>query len=241
MMKLLYNIYIYVIVFPIAIVLTLFTSIVTILFFWCPNSAPIHEIQMFWSRSFFRLMFIPVTIEGIENLEKGKSYVFVGNHQSMFDVWLVYGWLPVVFKWMMKKELGRIPFVGTACRAAGHVMVDRSNPRAAVLSMQRIKQALQGGACTVIFPEGTRTPTGKVGPFKRGAFKIALDLKLPVVPLSISGCYEMLPKGKWIFSWHPVKLVIGTPQDLSGYTPEQENEAIEHVRKLVIDGCMLPK
>lgn len=237
MMRLLYNIYVYLVVFPVAILLTFLTSVITILFFWCPNAKPIHWVQMMWSRSFFYLLFIPVEIEGIEHLKEGQSYVFVGNHQSMFDVWLVYGWLPVVFKWMMKKELGCIPFVGTACRCAGHVMVDRSNPRAAVLSMQKIKQALQGGACTVIFPEGTRTPTGAVGPFKRGAFKIALDLGLPVVPLSISGCYQMLPKGKWWFGRHPVKLVIGEPQDLTQYDRTQENEAIEHIRQLVIAGC----
>lgn len=236
-MRLLYNIYVYLVVFPIAIVLTLLTSIITILFFWCPNASAIHWVQMMWSRSFFRLLFIPVEIEGLEHLQEGQSYVFVANHQSMFDVWLVYGWLPVIFKWMMKKELGRIPFVGTACRCAGHVMVDRSNPRAAVLSMQQVKRALQGGACTVIFPEGTRSKTGAVGPFKRGAFKIALDLKLPVVPLSISGCYQMLPKGKWWFNWSRVKLVVGEPQDLTQYDRTQENEAIEHVRQLVIDGC----
>lgn len=89
----------------------------------------------------------------------------------------------------------------------------------------------------MIFPEGTRTPTGAVGPFKRGAFKIALDLELPVVPLSISGCYQMLPKGKWWFGRHPVKLVIGEPQDLTQYDRTQENEAIEHIRQLVIAGC----
>lgn len=240
-MKLLYNIYCNIIVLPIMIVLTIITSVTTILFFWCPNASFVHWVQMMWSRSFFYLMFIPVTIEGTENLEKGKSYVFVANHQSMFDVWLVYGWLPVIFKWMMKKELGRIPFVGTACRCAGHVMVDRSNPRAAVESMQRIKKALQGGACTVIFPEGTRTKTGEIGPFKRGAFKIALDLKLPVVPLSISGCYDMCQKGKWWFKRTPVRLVIGQPQDLTRYEKGQENEAIEQIRQLVIDGCAQPK
>jgi 1-acyl-sn-glycerol-3-phosphate acyltransferase len=183
----LYGLYQYIIVWPIMVVLTLFTAVFTILFIPFRNAEFVHKVQQFWSCSFFRLMLLPVTVEGLEHIKPGQSYVFVSNHQSMFDVWLIYGWLPVIFKWLMKAELRKVPFVGTACKAAGHIYVDRKNPKAALESMENVKKQLKDGICTVIFPEGTRTKDGQVGRFKRGAFQIALDLKLPIIPISLSG------------------------------------------------------
>lgn len=232
-MKYLYNLYVYLVAAPILIFLTGLTAVITIVFFWCPNAKPIHWIQAAWSKAFFYNLLLPVEVEGYENIQPNQSYIFVANHQSMLDVWLIYGWLPVIFKWMMKKELRYIPFVGSACKAAGHVYVDRSNPRAALKSMEEIKKTLQNGACTVIFPEGTRCKDGKLAPFKRGAFKIALEVGLPVIPLSISGCYKVKPKDKWMFTRNKVKLHIGKPIDLTIYSKEQENEAIADVRDAV--------
>ena len=125
----LYGLYQYIIAWPTIVILTLFTAVFTILFVPFRNAEFVHKVQQFWSRSFFRLMFLPVTVEGLEHIKPGQSYVFVSNHQSMFDVWLVYGWLPVIFKWLMKAELRKVPFVGTACKAAGHIYVDRKNPK----------------------------------------------------------------------------------------------------------------
>ena len=92
-----------------------------------------------WSRSFGWLLFLPVTITGKENIKPGQSYIFVANHQSMLDVWIIYGWLPVIFKWLMKAELRKVPFVGSACKAAGHVFVDRSSPMAAKRSLEEVR------------------------------------------------------------------------------------------------------
>lgn len=224
----------YMVAWPLLLVLTIFTAVFTICLYPWRNAEFVHKEQQFWSRSFFWLMFLPVKVDGYEHIQQGQSYVFVANHQSMFDVWLIYGWLPVIFKWLMKAELRRVPFVGTACKAAGHIFVDRRNAKAAMESLKEVEKQLTGGVCTVIFPEGTRSLNGEVGRFKRGAFQIAWDLGLPVIPLSLDGCYETLPKGKPFVHRVPIHMHIGEPIDLKQFN--DPNEAIEAVRTAVIEG-----
>ena len=231
-MKPLYIIYQYLIAFPLIIVVTLFTAIFTILCFpWKNGKAP-RAVQVFWSRSVLWFLLIPIKVTGQENVDPKQSYVFVANHQSFLDVFAVYGWLPNNFKWLMKKEIRKVPFVGTACAVAGHIFVDRSNPRAALQSMDHIKKELVDGISTVIFPEGTRTKTGEMGRFKQGAFKIAMDMGLPVVPLSLNGFFEAMPSGQpFVNPRARVSLHIGKPIDISQFT--DINETMEYVREQV--------
>ena len=196
----------YLVAWPLLLVLTIFTAVFTVCTVHWRNAEFVHKVQQFWSCSFFWLMFLPVSVDGVEHIQKGQSYVFVSNHQSMFDVWLIYGWLPVIFKWLMKAELRKVPFVGTGCKAAGHIFVERRNAKAAMESLHEVEKQLVNGVSTVIFPEGTRSTTGETGRFKRGAFQIALDLGLPVIPLSLDGCFEVLPKGKPFVHRHPVHM-----------------------------------
>ncbi|MBQ1858277.1 MAG: 1-acyl-sn-glycerol-3-phosphate acyltransferase [Paludibacteraceae bacterium] len=224
----------YLIAWPLLCLLTVFTATFTICTVFWRNAEFVHKVQQFWSRSFFWLMFIPVSVDGQEHIQPGQSYVFVANHQSMFDVWLVYGWLPVIFKWLMKAELRKVPFVGTGCKAAGHIFVDRRNAKAAMESLKEVGKQLVNGVSTVIFPEGTRSKDGEIGRFKRGAFQIAWDLGLPVIPLSLDGCFEVLPKGKPFVSRHPVHMHIGEAIDLKQFA--DANEAIDAVRNAVIAG-----
>lgn len=234
-MKPLYIIYQYLIAFPLIIVVTLFTAIFTILCFpWKNGKAP-RAVQVFWSRSVLWLLLIPIKVTGQENVDPKQSYVFVANHQSFLDVFAVYGWLPNNFKWLMKKEIRKVPFVGTACAVAGHIFVDRSNPRAALQSMDHIKKELVDGISTVIFPEGTRTKTGEMGRFKQGAFKIAMDMGLPVVPLSLSGFFKAMPSGQAFANPRArVSLHIGKPIDISQFN--DINEAMEYVREQIANG-----
>ena len=226
--------YQYLIAWPLLTGLTVFTAVFTVCTVHWRNAEFVHKVQQFWSRSFFWLMFLPVSVDGTENIQPGQSYVFVSNHQSMFDVWLIYGWLPVIFKWLMKAELRKVPFVGTGCKAAGHIFVDRRGAKASLESLKEVEKQLSNGVCTVIFPEGTRSVDGEVGRFKRGAFQIAWDLGLPIIPLSLDGCYEVLPKGKPIVYRVPVHMHIGKPIDLKQFA--DSNEAIEAVRNAVIEG-----
>lgn len=234
-MKILYIIYQYLIGFPLIVVVTLFTALLTIICFPWRNGKLPRTVQVFWSRSVLWLLLVPIKVTGRENVDSNQSYVFVANHQSFLDVFAVYGWLPNNFKWLMKKELRKIPFVGTACAVAGHIFVDRSNPRAAMESLTYIKAQLHDGISTVIFPEGTRTKTGEMGRFKQGAFKIAMDMDLPVVPISLSGFFDAMPRNKfYVKPFSRVALHIGKPIDISQFN--DINEAMTELHTQVKNG-----
>ncbi len=234
-MKVLYILYQYLIGFPLVVVATIFTALFTIICFpWKNGKAP-RTVQVLWSRSVLWFLLVPIKVTGREHVNPKQSYVFVANHQSFLDVFAVYGWLPNNFKWLMKKEIRKVPFVGTACKVAGHIFVDRSNPRAALQSMEHIKGELVDGISTVIFPEGTRTKTGEMGRFKQGAFKIAMDLNLPVVPLSLKGFHHAMPARQlFVNPKASTALHIGEPIDLSQFA--DINEAMAYVREKVEEG-----
>lgn len=233
-MKILYILYQYLIGFPLIVLVTIFTALFTILCFpWKNGKAP-RAVQVFWSRSVLWFLLIPIKVTGTEHVNPKQSYVFVANHQSFLDVFAVYGWLPNNFKWLMKKELRKIPFVGTACAVAGHIFVDRSNPRAALQSVELVKKELVDGISTVIFPEGTRTKTGEMGRFKQGAFKIAMDLNLPVVPITLNGFYKAMRPGQgFVNPGARVSLHIGEPIDISQFA--DINEAMTALREKVAE------
>lgn len=236
-LKALAFVYQWLIAIPILVAATLLCAILTVILVPWKNSAFVHGFQMLWSRLFFWLFFMNPKIEGTENLKKGQSYVFVGNHTSFFDCWIVYGWLPVVFKWIMKYSIRRIPFVGIACKAAGHIFIQRGATKQALKSLEEAKSRLTDGVSVVIFPEGTRSADGQIGKFKRGAFQIAFDLGLPVVPFSVCGLHEVMPKGSLLVNpGQKVKIVVGKPVDLSVYAEDQHNQAIEDIRQMVISG-----
>lgn len=247
MKKVVLFLYQWLIAMPIIIVITIFTSIFTILLFPFKNSWLVHKEQMLWSRLIVWLFGTSTQVEGTENIQTGQSYVFVCNHSSYFDCWIVYGWLPVIFKWIMKAELRKVPFVGSACKAAGHIFIDRSHPKAASQSLIEAKSRLKNGVSLVIFPEGTRSRDGQVAEFKRGAFQIAFDLELPVVPISISGAHSLMPRGASLVNFgKPIKMKIGKPVDLTQYQAEDPSDnravvavrrqAMEDIRQMVIEG-----
>lgn len=236
MKKILYIVYQYLVALPLFAVITVFTAVVTILFMHWRNAEWLHRIQQFWSRSFFWLLFMNVEVSGLENIPPKTSCVFVANHQSMADVFAIYGWLPVIFKWIMKKELRRVPFIGSACAAAGHIYVDRKHSKAAVRSIHEAAKVLRDGVCVVIFPEGTRSVDGQVGRFKRGAFAIASELHLPVVPLSLSGCHTLMAKDRFYATRTRVHMHIGKPFDYASLPEEEQAQAILDIRQAVIDG-----
>ena len=202
-MKILYYIYQICFALPILLVLTILTALVTIVgsliggaHIWGYYPGKI------WSQLICVFLLIPVKVRGREKIHKHTSYVFVPNHQGAFDIFLIYGFLGRNFKWMMKKSLRKLPFVGKACESAGHIFVDRSGPKKVLETIRQAKASLKDGVSLVVFPEGARTFTGHMGYFKKGAFQLADELQLEVVPVTIDGSFKILPRtGKWI---HPV-------------------------------------
>ncbi len=146
-----------------------------------------------WARlnAFLTPMWVEVT--GREHVDPEQSYVIVVNHRSTYDVYVLYGWLGIDFKWVMKHELRKVPGVGIGSAALGHVFVDRSNTEAAVRSINQAKARIRDGTSVLFFPEGTRSTDGRLLPFKKGAFRMALDLGLPILPVTIVGTGEIQP------------------------------------------------
>lgn len=213
-MKYLYRTYQFLIALPLIAIYTLITSLMVIIgctlgngHFWG------YYPGKWWAQFIIRILLLPVKVEGRENLVKGQSYVFVANHQGAFDIFLIYGFLSRNFKWMMKRQLRQMPFVGKACESAHHIFVDKRGASKIRETYDRARQTLQGGMSLVVFPEGARSFTGHMGVFKRGAFMLADDIELPVVPLTINGSFDIMPRTrdmKWVV-WHPLRLTIHKP------------------------------
>lgn len=194
-MKLLYFFYHWLIAFPIFIVLTMITAIVTsigaTLFnvdFW--GYWPPH----YWSKLTCWLFLIQVRVKGKENIDNKTSYIFVANHQGAFDIFSIYGFLGHNFKWLMKKSLEKIFLVGAACKNARHIFVDDSKLATIKDTISQAENTLKDGMSLVIFPEGSRSWDGKMIPFKRGAFMLASEFNLPVVPVTIDGSFDRLAR-----------------------------------------------
>lgn len=213
-MKYLYRLYQLLVALPIFLLASILTSLVTILGCWLGNG---HLWGYYpgklWSWLTIRLFLLPVKVKGRENLDKSQSYVFVSNHQGAFDIFLIYGFLGRNFKWMMKRQIRQIPFVGMACEYSHQIFVDKRGPSKIKETYDRARETLSGGMSVVVFPEGARTFTGHMGVFKRGAFMLADELQLPVVPLTINGSFHVMPRMRdcrWV-TWHPLRLTIHEP------------------------------
>lgn len=239
-MSLLYRIYQLFIAAPLLILITVLTGIVTIVgctlgsaHFW--GYWPGH----IWSRCFMRILLLPVHVEGHRHIDDKTSYVFVANHQGAFDIFLIYGYLDRNFKWMMKSELRHAPLIGKACEKAGHIFVDKRGPKAIQQTHDRAREVLQGGTSLVVFPEGERTLTGRMGPFFRGAYQLADELQLPIVPITIQGPYQVLSRARgpvnFVF-WHRLSLIIHEPIPPIGKGPENIHNAMERSREAIASG-----
>ena len=189
-----------------------------------------------WAKTILKTLLIPVKVEGNEHLEKDQSYVFVSNHQGAFDIFLIYGYLGRNFKWMMKHQLRKIPFVGYACEKSHQIMVDKRGPKKIQKTYETARKILQEGYSVTVFPEGARTFTGHMGKFKKGAFALADELQLPVVPLTINGSFDILPrqKGFALINWHPLTLTIHQAIYPVGQGPEN----IEATMRQAYDSVM---
>lgn len=219
-MRVLYLFYFWVFVIPVFLVLTILTAVVTIvgcllggerIFAYYPGKI--------WSWLTCHLALCPVTVKGYENIDRKKSYVFVANHQGAFDIFMIYGFLGVPIKWVMKAGIGKIPFVGAACRAAGFIFVDNSSVKAAARSVFEAERSLKKGGSIVVFPEGSRTYDGKMIRFKKGAYQMAADQHLQIVPITLNGPYKVLPIGKLLVHPHAMEMVIHKPVEITVENP----------------------
>ena len=232
-----YQPYKWLFILPLLLTTTLICGIFAIIFalLFTPRVGTIWGV--IWARinSFFTPMTVHVV--GAENIESGTSYVIASNHQSMYDIYVLYGWLGVDFKWVMKKELEQVPVLGLACKVLGHIYIDRSDTKSAVETINAARTKIVNGTCVLFFPEGTRSGDGKIRPFKKGAFKMAMDLGIPVLPVTINGTRNILPKGSLDLTPGGATLTIHKPLPVKGYHEENLTELMDRTR-MIINGSL---
>lgn len=236
-MKFIYNIYLVCIAVPIFLVSTILTALITIVGSLLGGA---HTWGYYpgklWSMLTCFILLLPVKVTGREKLHHHTSYIFVANHQGAFDIFLLYGFLGRNFKWMMKKSLRKIPFVGKACESAGHIFVDRSGPKKVLETIDQAKASLVDGVSLVVFPEGSRSFTGHMALFKKGAFQLADELQLSIVPITIDGSFNVMPRtSKWIH-WHRLNMTIHDPILPKGSGSEDILDLRNEAYKVVMDG-----
>jgi len=191
---------------------------------------------VWWARFNSFLTPMRVRVTGRENLDPDQSYVIVANHQSHYDVFVLYGWLGVDFKWVMKQELRSVPALGYSCAKLGHIYIDRSDRTAALASIEAAKSRIVDGTSVLFFPEGTRSRDGRLRGFKKGAFRMALDLGLPILPMTIHGTRAVLPVNTFQIQPGDADLVIHPAVAVDGLTEAELPELIAKVRDAVASG-----
>jgi 1-acyl-sn-glycerol-3-phosphate acyltransferase len=186
-----------------------------------------------WARTNAFFTPIMVSVSGKENIQKNTSYIVIPNHQSYYDIFVIYGWIGIDIKWVMKKELRKIPGLGIASEKIGHIFLDRSNKKQALDSLNKAKQKLVNGTSVVMFPEGTRSVTGQLNPFKRGAFKLAFDLGLPILPVTLIGTKDILPADSMNIFPGKVQMIIHQPIDITKYSEEDVKLLMDYVSEII--------
>lgn len=189
-----------------------------------------------WARLNGYLTPMLVTVSGRNSIVKNQSYVIVCNHQSQYDIFVLYGWLGVDFKWVMKQELRKIPGIGIGCEKVGHIFIDRSNHESAMASLNAAKEKIVNGTSVLFFPEGTRSKDGSLGPFKKGAFKMAIDLGLPVLPITIIGTRDILPSNTINLFPGKARMVIHKPIDTARYNDHTLQELMTRTHIVIETG-----
>ena len=218
-----------------AVIVTAFMSICALVFpRISPGESKAHKIANLWARTLLKLTSIRVKVIGRENVLLNRPQIFMANHQSDFDILIVLAYIPGQFRWIVKKELFKIPIFGPAMKSAGYIEIDRQNHEKAMKSLEEAAQKIQEGKSVMTFPEGTRSKDGTVKPFKQGMFHLAIQAGVPIVPISIIGAHKILPKRSLMIKPGKVTMVIGRPVDVSGYTIETRGELIERVRGIII-------
>jgi 1-acyl-sn-glycerol-3-phosphate acyltransferase len=220
------------------------------IFFWTPiwatigiifsffdwSGRPIAWVAKQWSKLLLFISGIPYTVNGLDHLDPDQQYVFTANHESAFDILLVYAALPHKLVFLAKTELKKIPFLGWAMVLGKHIFVDRKNHKAALASMDIAKDSLKKYPRSImIFPEGTRSLDGQMKPFKRGGTILAIETGLPVVPVAICGTFDVIKKGSFNIYPKTIGLVIGHPVPTTGLSIEDRNTVTETLRQQVVN------
>ncbi|MCC5864357.1 MAG: 1-acyl-sn-glycerol-3-phosphate acyltransferase [Wenzhouxiangella sp.] len=219
---------------PIAVLATLIGALlaVPLSVLASPRLANLY-VAVPWGRVLTLFAPVRVQIEGDEGLDRSRSYVLVANHQSQFDIPVIYGHCGLDLRWVMKAELRKVPFIAQGCRAIGHIFVDRGDPDQARAAVNAAVARLKPGTGILFFPEGTRSRSGQLLSFKKGAFRVAIDQQLPVLPVTVIGTRDVMPADSLRISPGTVRLHIHPPIETRGMTTEDLKMLSDRVREQI--------
>jgi len=198
------------------------------------------NLSKLWAWALLIATRVRTRIVGKEKIKKGQSYIIISNHQSQFDILALVTRLGIQFRWIIKKELLKIPLFGYALLASRNIFIDRSNTKGSIESINRGMKRLPKGTCIMVFAEGTRSPDGKIHPFKKGGFVLAIDYGLPILPITINGSRKVLPKGSVVFTSGEIEVIVGDPIDTKDYTRESLPELMERTRQVIVSSFKPP-
>ncbi len=220
---------------PLIILSTVFFGSISVLVSLFESSGRTQiRVARAWSRSLLLFVGVKVKVEGLGKVREGGSYVFAANHASYMDTPVVLSHIPVQFRFLAKKGLFQIPFLGTHLAQAGHIPVPREDPRAAVKTLARAAEVIRAKSISVLlFPEGGRTEDGELQPFKEGAAYIAIKSGVPLVPVAIVGTRKILPMHSASFRRGRVTLRIGDPIPTAGLTLRDRRVLTERLREQI--------
>ena len=190
-----------------------------------------HRCARAWARLILATTGVRTSVRGVERVDRGVSYVFVSNHQSIYDVPVLFAALPLQLRIIAKASLGRFPVLGWHLRWTGHLLVDRA--RAGAGALKQVARMMRRGHSLIVFPEGTRSADGRVGRFRRGLFLLAIDAGLPVVPVAVAGTRRVMRKGRLTTRPGDVTLVVHPPVPTDGLSRTDAGALAERVRGLV--------
>ncbi len=218
------------------ILVTAFMAVMVILLsFIKAGGDTVHKVGRIWAKCTLAISDIKVTIKGLSNLEPGKSYIYMPNHMSNFDIPVLQAYLPVQFRWLAKAELYKIPIFGQAMKSAGYISIDRSDRKSAIESLNQAAMIIRNGVSVIIFPEGTRSRSHKIQPFKKGGFFLAVDSGVSIVPIIIHGTDQIMPTKKISIKPGNVTLEITKPIISSNYTRKTKDDLMKKVRNIILE------
>jgi 1-acyl-sn-glycerol-3-phosphate acyltransferase len=192
------------------------------------------SISKLWAYTMLAVSFVRTEIKNKNKIQKGKSYIIISNHQSMYDIIALVTTLGIQFRWIIKKELLKIPVFGYALYASRNIFIDRSTPASAIESINKGFERLPEGVSVMVFAEGTRSPDGRIQEFKKGGFITAVRRKIPILPVTVNGSRRILPKKSLVMKPGKIQVVVGDPIDVTGYTIDTVQELIDKTRQTII-------
>ncbi|MEN6295974.1 MAG: lysophospholipid acyltransferase family protein [Chloroherpetonaceae bacterium] len=193
-----------------------------------------------WGKSMLKIVGAKLQIEGLENINPDKSYIFVSNHSNLFDIPILQATLPNDFRIIYKKELEKIPFFGLVLKKSPYISIEREGTKSTMSSLNVAISQIQSGASVLVFPEGTRSKDGSLGKFKRGAFLLAFRGGKPIVPITIIGSNKIFPKGKLEFNRTKIRVIIDKPIEVTSMQNKTaENEIMEKIHSIISDNLNL--